>query len=131
LWLHDFLRLLSCENIIWSLNFLECTHICSVHISWKYDISGNLFHEQVTVVQNLDKVIKQLNHYSNWITISIGKSGWCSGHQSRLPPLLQMLYVDLSFSRSQPDWEAFLPALRVPPSSKLTPSLIQFAGPHW
>ena len=23
----------------------------------------------------------------------LGKSGWRSGHQSRLPPLLQMLYV--------------------------------------
>ena len=32
----------------------------------------------------------------------------------------------LSFSRSQPDFEVFLRALRFPPSSKLTPSLFQF-----
>jgi len=32
----------------------------------------------------------------------------------------------LSFSRSQPDFEGFLRALRFPPSSKLTPSLFQF-----
>ena len=35
-----------------------------------------------------------------------------------------------SFSRSQPDFEGFLRALRFPPSAKLTPSLIQYAGPH-
>ena len=32
----------------------------------------------------------------------------------------------LSFSRSQPDFEGFLRALRFPPSSKLTPRLFQF-----
>ena len=35
----------------------------------------------------------------------------------------------LSFSRSEPDFEGFLRALRFPPSSKLTPK-IQFAGPR-
>ena len=56
-----------------------------------------------------------------------GKPGWRSGHQSRLPPLLQKMFVcGLSFSRSQPDFEGFLRALRFPPSSKLTPSLFQF-----
>ena len=35
-----------------------------------------------------------------------------------------------SFSRSQPDFEGFLRALRFPPSSKLTPSFIQYSGPH-
>ena len=39
---------------------------------------------------------------------------------------ITMLYCGLSFSRSQPDFEGFLRALRFPPSSKLTPSLIQF-----
>ena len=29
-----------------------------------------------------------------YIFFTIGKSGWRSGHQSRLPPLLQMLYLD-------------------------------------
>ena len=41
-----------------------------------------------------------------------------------------MLYVDRVFSRSQPDFEGFLRALRFPPSAKLAPSLIQYAGPH-
>ena len=36
-----------------------------------------------------------------------------------------------SFSRSQPDFEGFLRELQFPPSAKLTPSLIQHAGPHW
>ena len=36
----------------------------------------------------------------------------------------------LSFSRSQPDFEGFLRALRLPPSAKLTPGLIQYAGPN-
>ena len=35
-----------------------------------------------------------------------------------------------SFSRSQPAFEGFLQAPRFPPSAKLTPSLIQYAGPH-
>ena len=35
-----------------------------------------------------------------------------------------------SFSRSPPDFEGFLRALRFPPSAKLTPTLIQYAGPH-
>ena len=35
-----------------------------------------------------------------------------------------------SFSRSQPDFEGFLWALQFPPSAKLAPSLIQYAGPH-
>ena len=33
-------------------------------------------------------------------------------------------------SRSQPDLEGFLRALWFPPPAKLTPSLIQYAGPH-
>ena len=57
---------------------------------------------------------------------NVGLSGWRSGHQSRLPSLLQMLYVDRVFSRSQPDFEGFLRALRCLPSSKLTHSLFQF-----
>ena len=61
--------------------------------------------------------------------VLLGKSGWRSGHQSRLPPLLQCCMWS-SFSRSQPDFEGFLQALRFPPSSKLTPSSIQYAGPH-
>ena len=36
----------------------------------------------------------------------------------------------LSFSPSQPDLEGFLRPLRFLPPQKLTPSLIQFAGPH-
>ena len=36
-----------------------------------------------------------------------------------------------SFSRSQSDFEGLPRALRFPPSAKLTPSLIQYAGPHW
>jgi len=36
----------------------------------------------------------------------------------------------LSFSLSQPDFEGFLRALWVPPSSKLTPSLFQFDRMH-
>ena len=61
-----------------------------------------------------------------------GKSGWRSGHQSRLPPLLQCcMWIEFqSVSRSQPDFEGFLRALRFPPSAKLTPSLIQYAGPY-
>ena len=35
-----------------------------------------------------------------------------------------------SFNRSQSDFEGFLRALRFPPSAKLIPSLIQYAGPH-
>ena len=59
--------------------------------------------------------------------VLLGKSGWRSGHQSRLPPLLQCC---MCVSRSQPDIEGFLRALRFPPSAKLAPSLIQYAGPH-
>ena len=58
--------------------------------------------------------------------VLLGKSGWHSGHQSRLPLLLQMLLSGLSFSRSQPDFEGFFRALRFPPSSTLSPSLFQF-----
>ena len=35
-----------------------------------------------------------------------------------------------SCSRSLPDFEGFLRALRFPPSAKLIPSVIQYAGPH-
>ena len=31
---------------------------------------------------------------SNLAVFHFGKPGWRSGHQSHLPPLLQMLYVD-------------------------------------
>ena len=51
---------------------------------------------------------------------SKGKSGWRSGHQSRLPPLLHVV-CGLSFSRFQPDFEGFLRALRFRPSSKSIP----------
>ena len=61
--------------------------------------------------------------------VLLGKSGWRSGHQSRLPPLLHVV-CGSSFSQSQPDFEGFLRAVRFPPSAKLTPSLIQYAGPH-
>ena len=47
------------------------------------------------------------------VLYSFGKSGWRSGHQSRLPPLLQMLSVV---------FEGFLRALQFPPSSKSTPT---------
>ena len=61
--------------------------------------------------------------------VLLGRSGWHSGHQSHLPPLLQIkinVVCGSSFSRSEPDFEGFLRALRFPPSSKLTPSLFQF-----
>ena len=44
-----------------------------------------------------------------------------------------MLYVDRVSVNLKPDFEGFLRALRAlrfPPSAKLTPSLIQYAGPH-
>ena len=59
--------------------------------------------------------------------ILLGKSGWRSEHQSRLPPLLQNVVCGLSFSRSQPDFEGFLRALQFPPSSKSTLSPIHLA----
>ena len=40
------------------------------------------------------------------------------------------LYFWLSFSRSQPDFEGFLRAVRFPPSSKSTSSLIHLAVVH-
>ena len=57
--------------------------------------------------------------------VLLGKSGWRT-------PSISTTYVvcGLSLSRSQPDFEGFLRALRFPPSSKLTqkltPSLFQF-----
>ena len=57
--------------------------------------------------------------------ICVGKSGWRSEHQSRLSPLLQNVVCGLSFSRSQPDFEGFLRALRFPPSSKLSLSFFK------
>ena len=57
-------------------------------------------------------------------SVLLGELVWRTGHQSRLPPLRQMLVCGLSFSRSQLD--GFLRALRLPSSSKLTPRLFQF-----
>ena len=74
---------------------------------------------------------------------------WIGDHLDKIPSVLYSLgsqagIVDinhafhlyynvvcgLSFSQSQPDFEGFLRAPRFPPSAKLTPSLIQYAGPH-
>lgn len=43
------------------INFLE--NMTIYYISWKCDISGNLFHAQAPVVQTLDNIILQVNHY--------------------------------------------------------------------
>ena len=48
------------------------------------------------VMQCLDGVDIWMGDHLDRIPCAVlrGKSGWRSGHQSRLPPLLQMLYVD-------------------------------------
>ena len=45
--------------------------------------------------QLLDRVVIWMGDHLDKIPCSVrlGKSGWYSKHQSRLPPLLQMLYV--------------------------------------
>ena len=75
---------------------------------------------------------------SGWVTISIKYPVLYSlGSQAGVVDInhaFQLYYnviYGLSFSRSQPDFEGFIRALRFPPSAKLTPSLIQYAGPHW
>ena len=55
------------------------------------------------------------------------KSGWCSERQSRLPPLLQMLYVDWVSVDLTLTLRVFSGFLRFPPPSKSTPSLIHLA----
>ena len=44
----------------------------------------------------LDRVVIWMGDHLDKIpcVVLLGKSGWCSKHQPRLPPLLQMLYVD-------------------------------------
>ena len=74
---------------------------------------------------------------SGWVTISIKYPVLYSlGSQAGVVDINHAfhLYCNVvcgsSFSQSQPDFEGFLRALRFPPSAKLTPSLIQYAGPH-
>ena len=74
---------------------------------------------------------------SGWVTISIKYPVLHSlGSQAGVVDINHAFHVyynvvcGSSFSRSQPDFEGFLRALRFPPSAKLTPSLIQYAGPH-
>ena len=54
--------------------------------------------------------------------VLLGKSGWRCGHQ--FFHLYYNVVCGSSFSRSQPDFEGFLRALRFPPSAKLTPPSI-------
>ena len=74
---------------------------------------------------------------SGWVTISIKYPVLYSlGSQAGAVDINHAfhLYYNVvcgSISRSQPDFEGFLRVLRFPPSAKLTPSLIQYAGPHW
>ena len=75
---------------------------------------------------------------SGWVTISIKYPVLYSlGSQAGVVDISHAFHLydnvvcGLSFSRSQPDFEGFLRALRFPHSAKLTPSLIQYAGPHW
>ena len=74
---------------------------------------------------------------SGWVTISIKYPVLYSlGSQAGVVDINHAIHryynvvCGSSFSRSQPDFEGFLRALRFPPSAKLTPSLIQYAGPH-
>ena len=74
---------------------------------------------------------------SGWVSISIKYPVLYSlGSQAGIVDINHAfhLYKNVvcgsSFSRSQPDFGGFLRALRFPPSGKLTPSLIQYAGPH-
>ena len=74
---------------------------------------------------------------SGWVTISIKYPVLYSlGSQTGVVDINHAFHVyynvvcGSSFSRSQPDFEGFLRALLFPPSAKLTPSLIQYVGPH-
>ena len=66
---------------------------------------------------------------SGWVTISIKYPVLYSlGSQAGVVDINHAIYLyyynvvcGLSFSRSQPDFEGFLRALRFPPSAKLTP----------
>ena len=61
--------------------------------------------------------------------VLLGGSGWHSGHQSCLPPLLQCcLWIEFQ-SISTWLW-GFFPGTRVSSLLKID-SLIKFAGPHW
>ena len=66
-----------------------------------------------------------------------GKSGWRSGHQSRLPPVLQMLYVgwvsvDLKLtSWFFPGHSGFLPPQYRLPLNKATISAYCHVLPYW
>ena len=75
---------------------------------------------------------------SGWVTISMKYPVLYSlGSQAGVVDINHAfhLYYNVvcvsSFSRSQPDFKGFLRALQFPPSAKLTPSVIQYAGPHW
>ena len=58
--------------------------------------------------------------------VLLKKSGWrCK--KTSITPSTSTTNVVLSFSRSQPDFEGFLRALRFPPSAKSTPSLFHLA----
>jgi len=66
-------------------------------------------------------------HTINLVLLFLGKSGWRSGHQSCLPPLLQMLYVDwvsvdLNLTSRVFSWHSGFA-----PPQKSTPSLIHLA----
>ena len=74
---------------------------------------------------------------SGWVTISIKYPVLYSlGSQAGVVDINHAfhLYYNVvcgsSFSRSQPAFEGFPRALLFPPSSKLTNTLIQYAGPH-
>ena len=74
---------------------------------------------------------------SGWVTISIKYPVLYSlGSQADVVDINHAFHLyynvvcGLSFSRSQPDFEDFLRALRFPPSAKLTLSLTQYAEPH-
>ena len=74
---------------------------------------------------------------SGWVTISIKYPVLYSlGSQAGVVDINHAIHLyynvvcGSSFSRSQPDFEDFLRALRFSSYAKLTPSLIQYAGPH-
>ena len=74
---------------------------------------------------------------SGWVTISIKYPVLYSlGSQAGVVDINHTFHLyynvvcGLRFSRSNPEYESFLRVLRFPPLAKLTPSLIQYAGPH-
>ena len=66
---------------------LRCLFLLTktVRLSPKGNTGSRLFPFDIWMDDHLDKIPCAVLH---------GKSDWRSGHQSRLPPLLQMLYVD-------------------------------------